>query len=262
MLTNLKTVERKNIIRWWIVVFIIIFLSDLLGISQFVKLNFIGPLMKPFADKNTKLVLFLAKPFYDFRHMRKASQKVQDLEYRYAEASAQLSEIDTLRSENKALRELLENSDRKLGRIIIAAPVLSFAQPVISVGSEQKVKEGMIVLVANTMIGIVDKVDEQQSQITLLLQRSLQPILAETESNIQGLIKGDGRKVLLTELPIDADIEVNERIVTSGQKGIDKDIFIGRVKRIEFKPSDSSKTAVIEQYVSFYETAIVEVKGF
>jgi cell shape-determining protein MreC len=99
-----------------------------------------------------------------------------------------------------------------------------------------------------------------QSEIGLLSQESGPTILAKTESGVQGLIRGDGKRVLLTEIPVDVTLNVGERIVTQGQEGVAPNMFIGRISAVRNDPASAVQTALIEQLVSFYEASIVEVR--
>lgn len=246
-------------------VFLAIFL--VIGVGLFEFLGLLEPMKSlgqkltiPFLETNSKIVTVLAQPYRNLKISRKAVRRVQDLEIKYAEVSAQLGELEALRAENKELRNLLENSDRKLQKTVLSAPIISLAQPSISVGMADGVNQGNIVIGSQTLLGTVSRVYENQSEVGLLSHLNSQPILAKTESGVQGLIIGDGKRVLLSEIPIDEEIKINDRVVTLGQKGVPRDIFIGRVRSIEREPHSSVQVAVIEQFVSFYEILVVEIR--
>jgi len=243
-----------------LVVLMSILLLEFVGFGKVVQ-NAGSWVFRPIQTLSTKSVLLLSQPYITTLHVHKASRRIQDLELKYAQSSAALGELDALRLENQALIELLENSDRTLNdTVIIASPILSYAQPAISAGSDDGVREGSLVLSANTLLGMVKDTTEKQSTVALLSQQNTQPILATTESGVQGLVVGDGRRVLLTEIPINEEIELNERVVSVGQKGVKRGVFIGRVVSIQSENSSSAKVAILEPFVSFYELVIVEVE--
>ena len=190
----------------------------------------------------------------------KSTARIQDLELRLAEASASLAELSTLRRENEELRFLLTNTDRPSGRTVITAPIVAFAQPAIAAGSQAGINVGAVVLSRNTLLGQVTKVGQYESQVTLLLEAGAQPVLAQTESGVKGLVIGDGRKVLFTQVPKESVINVGDRVVTSGQPQIEQDLPIGRIVSVINEPVSSVQTAVIEQYASFFSTSVVEVR--
>lgn len=201
---------------------------------------------------------FVEIPFA-FRQRSKTARRIQDLEFRLSESYAQLSELATLQHENEQLRQLLGEKNTPIARII-TAPIVSFAQPAIAAGSGEGVVPGQIVLVASTLVGRVSVVKQQQSTITLLSQTDSQPLLAQTESGVQGLVVGDGRRIIVTEVPLDSKLENGERLTTVGQPGVPGGIFIGRVEAVESSPASATKTIVVEQLVSIYDAVVVEVR--
>ncbi|MFZ5377027.1 MAG: rod shape-determining protein MreC [Patescibacteria group bacterium] len=258
---RLRSVDRQVWLRWrgWVLLLLILLFLDLVGLGKSLQ-NITVKISAPVQHLNARVVNFLVKPVQSWRNFNKTAQKIQDLELRYAEVSAQLSELDRLKSENEVLRSMLENSDRKLARSRIAAPILSYAQPTISVGTKDEVKTGMMVMFAGTLLGIIDQAEENVATVSLLDQLTSQPIIVKTESGVQGLIRGDGRRVMLTDVSIEKPLNLNERVVTVGQKGVEGGIFVGRIRKIETKPSDSAQSAVIDQLISFYEVSLVEVR--
>ncbi len=86
-------------------------------------------------------------------------------------------------------------------------------------------------------------------------------ILAETETGVKGIVKGNGREILLTEVKNDQSLEVGQLVFTSSQLGIEKGLLIGRIARVmDENQALAIKTAVVEQLVNFYEASLVEVK--
>lgn len=254
---NNKLVSKE--LFFFTIFFIIVLFSDFFGFSEGIRA--IGQrLSQPVLAFHSRILTDFFSPYLNFKNSLSAVRKIQDLEIKYSEASAMLGEIDALRLENSELRKLLENTDRKIDKTIIASPVISLARPAIGSGKLDGVVEGSMVIAGQTLVGVVSNVYDSQSEVSLLFNMDSKPVIAKTEKGIQGLVVGDGKRVLLTEIPLDADLEINERVVSMGQKGIVKDVFIGRIQSIESQPNSSSKKAVIEQYVSFYEVAIVEVR--
>jgi rod shape-determining protein MreC len=192
--------------------------------------------------------------------LQKAQRRILDLEQRYAESSALLGEMDSLQAENEALRKMIQATDTRLTQRVITTPILSYGHPLVAGGRLDGIQPGQLVLVEQTLMGVITEVSENQSQVALLFQEQTQPLVAKTESGVQGLVKGDGKRVVLTEIPVESQVKEGERVVTAGQEGIPGDVFIGRVVTVQANPQASTQTAVIEQIVSFYATQIVEVR--
>ncbi|MGD9128953.1 MAG: rod shape-determining protein MreC [Candidatus Woesebacteria bacterium] len=251
--------EKAKELFLQISILLLLFLFESLGLTQ--PITAVGEqVINPMLILTTKVVYFTNLPLNLARKSYKSAKKIQDLERRYSETLAMLGEIEALREENKELRAILASTDRDLSEVIVTSPIVSYASPAVAAGKQEGVEAGMMVLSHGTLLAVVEKSFEHHASITLLYQKKLKPILAKTESGIQGLIKGDGKNVLLTELPVDAEINLGDRVLTLGQAGIKKDIFIGKVRAIKSDPSASVKTAVLEQYINFYTILIVEIK--
>jgi cell shape-determining protein MreC len=241
-----------------ILIVICLLLSEYVGLVTPIR-RWGEQLYQPLWQVGSSVYYALSSPLRWSSSSAQAARRIQDLEFRYSEALAQLSELQRLKEENEALRILVENSPRSEGSRLVTAPILSYGTPYVGVGSQEGAQPGAVVLAASTLVGMLDQVSEHQSQVRLLTHAQAQPLLAVTESGVEGVVKGTGSRVVLTEIAKDATLTVGERVVTAGQKGIDGDIFIGRVSSITNEPSASTQTAVIEQLITFYETKVVEI---
>ncbi len=199
------------------------------------------------------------KSVVTFRNMWQASQKLQALEIQYSLAITQLQALEQAQTENRALRRLIENSDRTLQKTIVTAPVVSFAQPAVLIGSDQGVQVGSVVVGEGTVLGILSEVSPTSSRVELLSQLQHKPILAQTQSGAQGLIRGEKGVVWLTEIPSDVVVAIGERVTTVGQAGVPQGLLIGVVGSVSSLPQDATQHIQVKQLVSFYTTAIVEV---
>lgn len=206
-------------------------------------------------------VIHQAKQPYDFVVFSFTKSKyMSQMEERYVQALAQLSELDKLRAENTELKKLIENRDLSLEKSIISAPIASLAYPAVSVGSVAGVEENNMVLFNGMLLGTIDKVDLYQSRVSLLSRNRKNKVLAKTESGIEGVIDGDGKDIFLTQIPNNLDLIDGERVVAVGQEGIERNVFIGVLKTMSHNPSAPTQTAKVEQEVSFYDVVFVEVK--
>lgn len=247
--------------RWWlyIVIIALVGIADFVGATKTVRL--VGEkLMNPLQHLSNSAISVMYQPFQSLQSLQTAQRRIQDLELRYAESSAQLGELDRLKAENQALRDMLGASDIKLAQRVVTMPIVSYGRTLIAGGQSDGIREGQMVLINQTLVGLVSQVSESQSGVRLLSQEGTQPVLAHTESGVQGLVIGDGKRVMLTEIPLEAEVQVGERVISDGQEGIARDIFIGRVASVKAEPADSTQTVVIEQLVSFYEAQVIEIR--
>lgn len=189
---------------------------------------------------------------------------ILDLELRYAEQAAQLGELEQLRRENQELRAVLEKEstessnatrDRRYGSIV------SYAPPSISLGAADGAQLGELVFILGTCIGKLQAVEQHHAQVKLLSNFSEDDVLlGQTDTGVSGLVRGDRTRVLLSEIPIEASLQVGQRVETVGQLGVRGGIYIGRVAEIIRHEGAPTQSAVIEQGVSFFSATVVEVR--
>lgn len=252
---NYQKISRYFLI---IVLLVFIFLLDFLGLLALPNLRRVA---SNWQASNYRAISSLVRPVTQLKEFWQLRQKLEDLEYRYREASVQLTELEALREENQALRALLENSDRVLSKNLITKPISSFAKPVLAIGSDSGLQIGSLVLGEGNLLGIVEELSQQQARVLLLKNMLDQGVVAKTESGVRGIVKGDGKNILLTAVASEETLNLRERVVTVGQEGIPPDIFIGRIISLkEINPAKSTQEAILQQDVNFYELSLVEVQ--
>ncbi len=249
-------------INRWLLIGISLFLLSLMQVANLNQaLTTQGrQLVQPLLKIEVRVATSLYQLVDSFQRWRTTARRIQDLEIKLATALAQLSELEQVKQENQRLRELLNSSDRSLKPTTLTSPILSLSQPAAGLPQEAKVREGAAVLVQGTLVGLVAETRLNIAYINLLWQESAQPVLAETQTGVQGIVAGDGKNVLLTEVSIEQEIQVGQRVVSSGQEGVDKGLYIGEISAIKSGQSAAVKTAIIQQYVSFYEATVVEIR--
>ena len=254
----LKLKDRHSPQLIAVLICFLLFFVDFINLFNF---SFYQKFIFSWKEKNYQILQSLIQPLHRITHLWNLTSRLEDLQYRYAESSAELSRLKYLEEENRELRRLLENSDRKLGKTVIAAPIISFSQPVVSVGTVDGVSEGSAVFFDGNLLGFLRDVNADFSRVELLNQMTDRGILVETESGVKGLLKGNGRNVILTEVASEDAIELNQMVTTLGQEGIDKGLYVGRVRNIrDLNLASATQIAEIEQLINFYELSLVEVK--
>jgi len=240
------------------ILFVVVIFLEFLGVAGFLRAGS-EALVLPAERLGAFIVHTIEFPYTVVVRNIQGYQHVQDLELRYAESVAQLSELDSLKKENADLRALIHDTASSSAAMMIA-PITSYGKPSIGIGKNKEISEGNMVFLQDTLIGIVGQVSPEQSEVLLFLRGTGIPILAKTEQGISGTVSGDGRRVILKELPVEVEVKPGERIVTVGQVGIPPGLSLGRVKTIEKKKDSPTQQAIIEQNVSFYQAQFVEVR--
>lgn len=222
----------------------------------------ISQVTQPVRETAVQLASSLRQPIDLVRVATRKYTYVLDLELRYAEQSAKLSELEQLRKENQDLRAALEK-DSTASSFFQAkrySSVISYAPPSIDVGTADGLQGGELVFVLGTCIGKVHAVERHHAQVKLLSSFGEDDVLlAKTDTGTSGIVRGDRTRVLLTEIPIEASVQVGQRVETAGQLGVQSGLYIGRVTEIIRREGSPTQTAVIDQGVSFFRSSIVEV---
>lgn len=265
-ITNINLLSANQVVKSRVLELLItLSLVVGVGILQFTQMDSLllnrgRQLGDPLLSFNVNLAKTVNTFVLNLRQQYLLARRVQDLELKLAQTYAQLGKLDQLEQENQELRQLLNSTDRTLNRVVLTQSILSFAQPVISIPRETEVLEGSAVLVEGTLVGLVKETRTDVGVVSLLWQKDSTAVLARTSSGVQGIVKGDGRRVIFTEIPIEEEIEIGQRVMTAGQRGVEGGLFIGEIRSIVSGESAAVKTAILEQYVSFYQASLVEVR--
>lgn len=236
---------------------VVLTLSQWLGLMAPVT-NGVQTISKPLLGVFTTVLYSVGSPVRRLTVSYQAAARTEELEKQLNQALARVSELEQVDQENQQLREMLGAQARPQPSII-GSPIISYGVPTISVGSQQGVIEGSPVLTNGTLVGLIDSVSEQQAVVKLLSQAAGTPVVARTQSGAEGLVIGDGKRVLFTEVAHDQSLTPGERVMTVGQAHIPANIFIGKVQTITSGQSAPVQTAALEQLTSFYEVTLVEV---
>jgi cell shape-determining protein MreC len=261
MAVKQKMIRTTSVAEWQKMAFLIAFalVADIAGFSRFITGAFYGA-VTPVRQVFVRIAGAGYSVWRDAENLPKAAEKIQDLELRLAGATVSLAELETLRKENEELRFLLENTDRTDERSVIASPIVAFSRPALAVGTARGVQIGAVVLSRNILLGQVTEVSEYESRVVLLSETASQPVLAKTSSGVAGIIVGDGRRVMLTEVSKEQTLAVGDSVMTVGQPQIEQNLLIGRVARVFNEPVASAQSAIIQQPTTFFETPVVEVR--
>ncbi len=249
-------------LKWWQQALFLLALSVVLSVAGLA--NFLVADMErvvlPVKHWWTSGFSYLYSVTQNLQQLPKAAKRIQDLELRLAEASVSLAELETTKKENQALRALVADHNQLSERRIITAPVVAFAQPAIAAGELDGIQPGAIVLSNDTLLGQVREVRAHSATVALLFTQESQPILVTTSQGVQGLLIGDGKKIILTEVEKQAQLNLGDQLTTVGQPQIEQGIPVGRIIKITNDPVAATQEAIVEQYVSFFETPLVEVR--
>ena len=139
---------------------------------------------------------------------------------------AQLQQFESLEKENQRLRDLLDSSyrlgDRKLIAELIGMDLDPYKQQfVINKGEASGVYPGQPVLDANAVMGQVTQVNAYSSTVVMLTDASHAIPVQVLRNGLRGIAIGNGiiDELNIPHLPINANIKVGDKLVTSGLGG-------------------------------------------
>ncbi|MEM5316260.1 rod shape-determining protein MreC [Paraburkholderia sp. JHI869] len=174
------------------------------------------------------------------------------LHTRNLQLSQQANEAASLAAENAHLRALLQLSQR-IGAQTTPADIQydtrdPFTQKVvIGGGSQQGIQNGSPVLSEDGVIGQITRVFPMQSEVTLVTDKDqavpVEVVRTGLRSVIYGTAKGD--LLDLRFVPISADLQVGDELVTSGLDGVyPQGLPVAKVLRVD-KQADTAFARVV-----------------
>ncbi|MCA1031916.1 rod shape-determining protein MreC [Bacillus timonensis] len=176
------------------------------------------------------------------------------------------TKVQDLEKKNQTLRDILDKSEslrdfEQIHATVIARNPERWNELItVNRGKQHGVKENMAVITASGLIGKVKFASQFTSSIQLLSapdRRNRISAYVQGEKNVFGLIEGyDTEKgaLLLKRIPFDSNLEVNQKVLTSGLGGIfPEGLLIGDI--IEVVPDDYglTKMAYLKPSADFYE---------
>jgi rod shape-determining protein MreC len=149
------------------------------------------------------------------------------LEKESLENGARIQQLDSLKAENENLRELLGAQARLASRTTFAEILYAARDPFsrriwIDKGSQDEIQAGQPVIDGTGVIGQVTRVTPWLAEVTLLTDKGhLVPVL-NTRNGLRGVLGGTGNDgtLELKFVPLNADFENGDQLVTSGIDGV------------------------------------------
>ncbi|MCM8780389.1 MAG: rod shape-determining protein MreC [Candidatus Omnitrophica bacterium] len=168
-----------------------------------------------------------------------------------------LQAMEEIRLENIRLKNLLSFKQRSVynllaARLIARSPDSWSSIIIIDKGSNSGIKPGMVAIGPEGLIGRVTEVTLSTSKIMLINDPNLSVSAILQRSRQEGLVSGAlGNTLVMKYLPRQADIKIQDVVVTSGLTGAyPKGLPIGLVSEIVEEFSGLSCYAIIKPFVN------------
>ena len=177
--------------------------------------------------------------FYDVFNITQLKNENQALRKLNAEMMMQVSmlrEYGILNAELKGMLGINDTTSLPLLPATIVSKSLSITQNTITLnaGSNEGIKPGMPVLSYRGLVGIIQTCSENFSIARTIKNVDLKLTVKNENKRLNGIMKWDGEKLVIVDVPRTYDFDVGDRIVTSEISSIiPVPIPVGIVAKIE-----------------------------
>lgn len=159
--------------------------------------------------------------------------------------AAQLQQLQTLREENQHLRQLLAVQQRadypmQLAEIVYVERDIFKRKLLLDKGAQANVLAGQVVIDDSGIVGQVTRVYPFLSEVTLVTDKDHAVPVQLLRTGLRAVVfgSGDTSELTLRYMPVSADIQVGDVLVTSGIDGTyPPSLPVARVSRIERDPA-------------------------
>lgn len=160
---------------------------------------------------------------------------------------------EALEVENKLLTDLLNFATlpdtQYVSAKVVAEESDAFAQSIVAYVGKHDVKKGDVVLSDKGVVGRIDAVKSSYAKIITLADiNSKVPVMIE-KNRVRGILSGNNTPFpKLTFVPLDAEISVGDKIVTSGVSGVfPAGLPVGQVVSVSKKEIKVKTFALLEK---------------
>ncbi|MFH1904647.1 MAG: rod shape-determining protein MreC [bacterium] len=217
-----------------------------------VFLNLLYPFQK-LTNSAYKSGVNLKKAILSVREMR---SKEDALEKEIESLSIEIRLLRSLRTENKKLRELLEIKNKYNYQIIFAEIIAGditglYDSVIIDKGEKDNIEKNMPVVTARGIIGITQDVGAYSTRVITILNPNCKAGVSVGKNSVRGVMQGKGNYCIIKYISVEENIEVGNKVYTSGGGGIyPGGIEVGKVFRIDKKPYDIFQIVYVLPYAN------------
>lgn len=156
--------------------------------------------------------------------------------------------------ENKALKEIVEfkdsvNYDYVISRVKYR-DVLDFTDEFqIFKGRNDNLEEGMAVINDKGLIGTIKTVDKSISKVELISNKNSN--ISVRINNVYGILKYEDNKLIVSNITNYSEINIGDKIYTSGIGNLPGEIYVGTVKNINLSNLGIEQIVLVDAAVDF-----------
>jgi rod shape-determining protein MreC len=199
--------------------------------------------------------------FYDLFNITQLKNENLILRRTNAELMIQISQLreqGILNRELKGMLNLRDTTTLPIFPATIVSKSLSITQNTITINAGQKdgIKPGMPVISYRGLVGIIQSCSENFSIARTLKNVDLKLTVKNEKNRLNGIMKWDGEKLIIVDVPRTYDFDVGDRIITSEVSSIvPVPIPVGVISNIQ---EDKTGLLNLIQVTPFEEVLSVE----
>lgn len=209
--------------------------------------------------------------FNTAQHLANTTSETQ-LQKENKDLIQKLVQFKRLEQDNAALRDQFQTtkipSEHLLPAHIVGEPGFvpdMIETIIIDKGSDDGVKEGMVLVYKDNLLGNVTKTTNGFSQVAVISNSAISFSAKTLQTNALGVIKGQGSgDILLDNVVLDQTLKKNDIVVTNGDidvhgRGYPADLIVGKITGVQKDPSALFQKANISSLVDITKLSLVFV---
>lgn len=237
-----------------IAIFLILVIPSPVGeFSKKYILAFGTSISKPFLNAGKKV----SSTFSIVFEIKDLRSRNKDLENAVIELKSENAALQEAKYENQNLKQLLDYKKLSDQKLILASVTAidpnSYSDSItVDRGTNDGIAVGQAAIFSGALIGKVQSVSENNSQILLITSKDSVVQVMLSNSRTAGTLHGGINGITLENIPLDVKIDDNEAIVTSGLGAtLPKGIYVGNTGKEVSAKSDIFKTVDVVSPVDF-----------
>jgi len=234
--------------------------------------KFLGFLVKPIQPLERNLLLTYQKSTSwttYFSTLKAKDQQIFQLQGQLNQLALQQNQLSSCLEENEKIKKLLGSPLPAQWRFMEARVMGMTEKMRIDKGQKDGVREGMMIVSENILVGKVIKANENDALIQLLSDANTKiPVLVKKPSpdktkavggvQARGLLSGQGgEKLLLDRVLQSEDIQKGDLVVTAGKEGWLPDLLAGQIVDVAPKSAEVYQKARVSPLVETQKLRIV-----
>lgn len=140
-------------------------------------------------------------------------------------------ELNNYKKEYEELIDIKNNNEYLISKIIYRDIYDFYNKMIISKGSNYNIEKGDIVVSENSLVGVIDKVDDTSSTVNLLYNKNLK--ISVKVNDTYGILESKNDKLYVTNIVSEANVNIGDIVYTSGLTNIMGNIAIASVNNIK-----------------------------